>query len=101
VIFSDLPCGPAQEERAMTVNEPQPGRAASTVPAAAPATTLPRAQPEPKESETDSREMRCRRLREQREKLDDHMRAGYSAREAAQLWNRWRNLNSEIYRSRC
>jgi hypothetical protein len=101
VIFSDLPCGPAQEARAMTVNEPQPGRTASTAPRAAPATTLPRAQPEPKESETDSREVRCRRLREQREKLDDHMRAGYSAREAAQLWNRWRNLNSEIYRSRC
>ena len=83
------------------MQEPQPGRAASTVPAAAPATTLPRAQSEPKESQPDNAESHCRRLRDQREKLDDRMRAGYSAREAAQLWNRWRSLNSEIYRSRC
>jgi hypothetical protein len=101
VIFSDLPCGPAVEERSMKLQEPQPGRAASTVPPAAPATTLPRAQPEPKEPQPDTGDSRCRRLRDQREKLDDHMRAGYSAREAAQLWNRWRSLNSEIYRSRC
>ena len=101
VIFSDLPCGPAQEERSMTVKEPQPGRAASTVPRAAPAATLPRAQPEPKESQPDTGDSRCRHLREQREKLDDRMRTGYSAREAAQLWNRWRSLNSEIYRARC
>jgi hypothetical protein len=101
VTFSDRPCGPAGEERLLKVQEPQPGRAASTVPAAAPATTLPRAQPEPKEPEPDTGDSRCRRLRDQREKLDDRMRAGYSAREAAQLWNRWRSLNSEIYRSRC
>ena len=85
----------------MKLQEPQPGRAASTLPAAAPATTLPRAQSEPKEPQQDNAESRCGRLRDQREKLDDRMRAGYSAREAAQLWNRWRSLNSEIYRSRC
>lgn len=101
VIFSDRPCGPAGEERSLKVQEPQPGRAASTLPAAAPATTLPRAQSEPKEPQHDTEDSRCRRLRDQREKLDDRMRAGYSAREAAQLWNRWRSLNSEIYRSRC
>ena len=101
VTFSDRPCGPAGEERSLKVYEPQPGRVASTVPAAAPATTLPRAQPEPEEPQPDTGESRCRRLRDQRENLDDRMRAGYSAREAAQLWNRWRDLNSEIYRSRC
>ena len=101
VIFSDRPCGPAGEERSVKVQEPQPGRAASTVPSAAPATTLPRSQPEPKEPQPDAGDSRCTRLRDQREKLDDRMRAGYSAREAAQLWNRWRSLNSEIYRSRC
>ena len=42
VIFSDRPCGPAGEERSLKVHEPQPGRVASTVPAAAPATTLHR-----------------------------------------------------------
>ena len=101
VIFSDRPCGPAGEERSLQVQEPQPGRAASTVPAAAPAATLPRSQPEPDDKEPDAGDSRCSRLRDQREKLDDRMRAGYSAREAAQLWNRWRSLNSEIYRSRC
>jgi hypothetical protein len=101
VTFSDRPCGPAGEERTLKVHEPRPGRAVSTVPAAAPATTLPRVQTEPKEPKPDTADSRCRRLREQREKLDDQMRTGYSAREAAQLWNRWRSLNSEIYRSRC
>ncbi len=101
VTYSDRPCGPAGEERSLQVQEPQPGRAASTVPAAAPAATLPRLQPEPEVDEPDAGDSRCRRLREQREKLDDRMRTGYSAREAAQLWNRWRGLNSEIYRSRC
>jgi hypothetical protein len=101
VTFSDRPCGPAGEERTLKVQEPQPGRVASTVPPVAPATTLPRSQPEPKETQPDAVDSRCDRLRDQREKLDDRMRAGYSAREAAQLWNRWRSLNSEIYRSRC
>jgi hypothetical protein len=101
VIFSDRPCGPGVEERAMSVLEPQAGRTASTVPKATPAATLPRRQPEPQESQPDDGESHCLRLREQRERLDDQMRAGYSAREAAQLWNRWRNLNTEIYRSRC
>jgi len=101
VTFSDRPCGPASEERSLQVQEPRPGGAASTVPAAAPAATLPRPQPEPQVDDPDAGDSRCRRLREQREKLDDRMRTGYSAREAAQLWNRWRSLNSEIYRSRC
>jgi len=105
VIYSDRPCGPTSEERSLQVQvqaqEPQPGRAASTVPAAAPAATLPRPRPEPKIDDPDAGDSRCRRLREQREKLDDRMRTGYSAREAAQLWNSWRSLNSEIYRSRC
>jgi hypothetical protein len=101
VIFSDRPCGPGVEERAMSVPEPQAGRAASTVPRAAPAATLPRRQPEPQQSQPDDDQSHCRRLRDQREKLDDQMRAGYPAREAAQLWNRWRNLNTEIHRSRC
>ena len=101
VTFSDRPCGPVVEERSMRVQQPQPGGTASTVPRAAPAATLPRVQTEPKEPQPDTGESRCRRLREQREKLDDQMRSGYSAREAAQLWNRWRGLNSEIYRSRC
>ena len=105
VIYSDRPCGSTSVERALQVpvpvQQPRHGGVASTVPAAAPAATLPRPQPEPKIDDPDAGDSRCRRLREQREKLDDRMRTGYSAREAAQLWNRWRSLNSEIYRSRC
>jgi hypothetical protein len=29
------------------------------------------------------------------------MRTGYSAREAARLWNRWRDLKADIYADRC
>lgn len=104
VIFSDLPCGPAGEERSLRVAEPAPGGTAATAPAPPRAATRPR--PEPRDPGTpDSRTLsvddRCRRLRDQRDALDERMRTGYSAREAARLWNRWRELDAEIYAARC
>jgi len=104
VIFSDLPCGPAGEERSLRIAEPAPGGTVTTAPAPARAATRPR--PEPREpGARDSRTLgvddRCRRLRDQRDALDDRMRSGYSAREAAKLWNRWRELDAEIYAARC
>lgn len=49
----------------------------------------------------DPREDRCRRLLAQRDAINERMRAGYSARQAAQLWTRWRDVGREIYASRC
>jgi hypothetical protein len=103
VIFSDRPCGQLFEERKLKVEIPQPtvGRVASTSPSPAPAQTRPRVQPAPREETPSAADERCRRLRDQLEKLDDRMRTGYSAREAAKLWNRWRELKSEIDSARC
>lgn len=101
VIFSDRPCGTSAEARVLRVHDPGPGRAASIARAPTRETTTPRPEPrapEPKRAESDER---CRKLREERERLDDRMRAGYTAREAARLWNRWREVDAQIYAARC
>ncbi len=105
VIFSDRPCGPISEARVLHVHDPGPGRAASLEPAPPGASTRPRASRQAADAVADVRPVaadnRCRRLREERERLDSRMRAGYSAREAAQLWNRWREVDAKIYAARC
>ncbi len=103
VIFSDRPCGADFEERELKVEVPEPaaGRVASTTPAPARAETRPRPKPALDDDKPSAQDERCRALREEREKLDDHMRSGYTAREAARLWNRWRELNNEIFSARC
>ena len=103
VTFSDRPCGQLFEQRSFRVDTPgtTAGRVATTSPAPAPATTRPRPEPVPKNERVRAGDERCRKLRDQLERLDDRMRTGYSAREAARLWNRWRDLKSEIYAARC
>ena len=58
-------------------------------------------RPAPEVDAPDPRTERCRTLLEQRDRLNDRMRAGYSARQAGQLWNRWRDLGRDIYAARC
>ena len=102
VTFADRPCGPAAESRQLRVLEPPPGRAPSLAAAAGAASTRPapgRTAAEP--DAADPRAERCRTLLAQREALNDRMRAGYTARQAGQLWNRWRDLGREIYAARC
>jgi hypothetical protein len=103
VVFSDRPCGQLFEQRAINVEatERKAGRAATTSPRPAPASTRPRVEPAPQEERLRAGDERCRKLRDELEKLDDRMRTGYPAREAAKLWNRWRALHSEIYAARC
>ncbi len=101
VIFSDRPCGTSAEARVLRVHDPGPGRAASVAGTPARETTRLRPEPrapEPKRVQSDER---CRKLRDERERLDDRMRAGYTAREAARLWNRWREVDAQIYAARC
>jgi hypothetical protein len=104
VIFSDLPCGPNLQEHSVAMPPPTVGGAvANTKPARPAAATRPRPEPSSKLEKTaaDTTVRRCIGLREQLDKLDDRMRTGYSAREAARLWNRWRELKNEIYAARC
>lgn len=104
VVFSDLPCGPNLQEHTVALPPSTAGGSAATTKPRTPATaTRPRPEPAPRQDKAlvDPVVRRCVGLREQLDKLDDRMRTGYSAREAARLWNRWRDLKNEIYASRC
>lgn len=102
VIFADRPCGPLAQRQAVKISSPSAGQAASTNVAPPPAATRPMIEPAPSQEATHAAPpSRCSKLREQLETLDDRMRSGYSAREAARLWTRWRDLHSEIYSARC
>jgi hypothetical protein len=102
-VFADRPCGAASAARVLTVE--------AGIEAGAPATTAPRppkasTRPLPKQGRTadagdrDSGQ-RCVALRRQLDDLDDRMRAGYSAREAARLWQRWRDARERLRTARC
>jgi len=101
VIFSDRPCGQFTETRDVSFVEPGPGRAATVARPPAPASTRPRSESRPSDAQPDERAARCQRLLDQRDRLNARMREGYSARQSAQLWNRWRELAAEIYAGRC
>lgn len=101
VIFSDRPCGQFAETRNVSFVEPGPGRVATVARPPAPATTRPRAEPRLPDAKPDERAARCQRLLDQRDRLNARMRDGYSARQSAQLWNRWRELAARIYAEHC
>ncbi|MFO1406823.1 MAG: hypothetical protein U1F08_04715 [Steroidobacteraceae bacterium] len=101
VTFADRPCGPLPERRVLTLREPPAGSAPGLGRPAATASTRPAERRTPETVVPDPREDRCRRLLAQRDAINERMRAGYSARQAAQLWTRWRDVGREIYASRC
>jgi hypothetical protein len=43
----------------------------------------------------------CVKLERQLDELNGRMRAGYSAREAARLWQRWRDTKERLRTGRC
>lgn len=101
MVYADRPCGQVVESRSLDVRDPGPGQVASTTRKPAPAAVRPRVEPEPAAREAPAAETRCVKLRRQLAGIDDRMRAGYSAREAAWLWNRWRDLKAQIHEARC
>jgi hypothetical protein len=46
-------------------------------------------------------EDRCERHQRRLDELNDRMRAGYSAREAARLWQQWRDAKERLRTARC
>lgn len=92
-----------EHEVSLQLSSSAGGASSTTTPAKPAAATRPRAEPALKQDTVaaDPTARRCRGLREQLDKLDDRMRTGYPAREAARLWNRWRELKAEIYAGRC
>ena len=102
-MFSDRPCGAALASRSLSLPVGPAGAAASTVPPPPRASTRPRPQPQPVATAGpgDAAARRCAGLQRQLDELDDRMRAGYSSREAARLWNRWRDLRNRLRSERC
>lgn len=100
-VFSDRPCGPAGETREFDVAEAGPGKAPTTFRVEPKASTRPLVRRAALETPRSAGDNRCKTLHEQLDAIDDRMRAGYSAREAARLWNRWRDLKAKIHASRC
>jgi hypothetical protein len=100
-MFSDRPCGAALAPRSVSFPVAPAGAAASTLPPPPRAGTRPRPQPVAARGPGDAAAGRCAALQRQLEELDDRMRAGYSSREAARLWNRWRDLRNRLRSARC
>jgi len=100
-VFTDRPCGSATAQRALTVEAPGPGAAPSTSPPRPRASTRPRLQPEEQPVTGRAADTRCATLRRQLDELDARMRDGYSSREAARLWKRWRDLKGRLHAERC
>lgn len=102
-MFADRPCGSATVTRNLVVATPPPGgAAASTAPPSPAASTRPRpVAGKPSTTESPAPESACAKLERQLNELNDRMRAGYSAREAARLWQRWRDTKERLRTGRC
>jgi hypothetical protein len=101
-VFADRPCGSASEMRRLVIPTPPPGAAASTTPPSPVASTRPRTvAPGPSPQVVPASENTCTKLQRQLDELNDRMRAGYSAREAARLWQRWRDTKERLRTARC
>lgn len=101
-IYADRPCGVVTLARSLVVDAPRAGGTTSLTPPEPRAATRPRRLPavEPGQSAR-AAGTRCDALHRQLASLDDRMRAGYSAREAARLWQRWRDLRERLRAERC
>jgi hypothetical protein len=99
-VFSDRPCGGEHETRPIVVSQPSAGEVPNTRPAPPVAATRPiavRPPPRPPVEPPD----RCLPLEAQLAAIDARMREGYSAREAARLWQRWRDAKAKLRAARC
>ena len=100
-VFSDRPCGASADAFRLDLpTPPASGAVPSTRPAAPAEATRPivarasgrdaAAPPNP-----------CTRLEAQLTAIDARMRDGYSAREAARLWQRWRDAKAKLRAAHC
>lgn len=101
-VFADRPCGSANETRSLVIATSPPGAAPSTTPPSPAASTRPRpVAPRPSTIVAPAPENACAKLQRQLDDLNDRMRTGYSAREAARLWQRWRDTKERLRTGRC
>jgi hypothetical protein len=101
-VYSDRPCAIASPSRAIVIETPGAGAAFVTSPPPPRASTRPApARRAPQPAPNDARASRCETLQRQLGEVNSRMRAGYSAREAARLWQRWRGLKDRLHAARC
>lgn len=105
--FSDRPCGPLPERREIewvATTGPAAGEAATVVPRRAAASTRPAAATGRRDADptrTVANVGSCEALRHAAAAIDRQMRAGYSAREAPRLWERWRAARDRLRAAGC
>ena len=108
VTFSDRPCGPLQEVRELQVSAPAPAAAGASPaigsarePAAASrGNSTGREDFDPDDADEQHAAI-CQKLQATLDSLDSRMRAGYSAREAGRLWDRWREAKTRLHDANC
>jgi len=100
-VFTDRPCGFPAIVHEIPIAAPGAGGAVSLAPQAPAAGTRPRVMPAPAADAVTSGKGRCAALRERLAAIDDQMRSGYSAREAARLWQRWRDARARLRAQQC
>jgi hypothetical protein len=108
VTSSDRPCGPqsAVQELKIAAPAPVPDGAVPDLPEVRQA-AQPNERPAPArhnagaDAAADEHATTCRKLQATLDDVDSHMRAGYSAREAGRLWQRWRDAKAGLHEAKC
>lgn len=100
-VFSDRPCGAAAVTRTLVVEIPRAGSPPTTVPTVSRSSTRPLPSPAADDAPDRAAPSHCATLQRQLDELNNQMRTGYSAREAARLWDRWRDLKEKLRTTRC
>lgn len=108
VTFADRPCGPAARQRELKLALPQPAAAGESSSIAEPTAATAQARRDTA-AKADvaaaraaaDRTATCLRLEAALDEVDSQMRAGYPAREAGRLWERWRGARANLREARC
>jgi hypothetical protein len=100
-VFTDRPCGLSASVYEIAMAAPGAGGAVSLAPQEPAASTRPRVMPAPAADTVTPGQARCMALRERLAAIDDQMRSGYSAREAARLWQKWRDARARLRAQHC
>jgi len=99
-VFSDRPCGASAHAWRLDLPRATAGAAPSTRAAAPAAATRPIVARASRRDVAESADP-CVRLEQQLATIDARMRNGYSAREAARLWQRWRDAKAKLRAADC
>jgi hypothetical protein len=107
IIYADRPCSPAAAQRQLKVVTPvSPAGEAPDVGKTTAATADDRRTAAAKADANAARAAAqraatCARLEAAVDEVDSQMRAGYPAREAGRLWERWREARARLREARC